>query len=78
MREKEIMDADNSGTIDRLEWMAYLCSTSVGDSKDYIDFGLRESFENADADKDGLLSTPELCGIMKGMLENKMKYIPET
>ena len=27
-REKIIMDADNSGTIDRLEWLAYLCSTS--------------------------------------------------
>ena len=77
MREKEIMDADNSGTIDRLEWMAYLCSTSVGDSKEYIDFGLRESFENADTDKDGLLGTAEIAGILKGMVEQNMKYIPE-
>ena len=28
-REKVIMDADGSGTIDRLEWLAYLCSSSL-------------------------------------------------
>ena len=28
-REKIIMDADGSGTIDRLEWLAYLCSCSL-------------------------------------------------
>ena len=28
-REKLIMDADCSGTIDRLEWLAYLCSSSL-------------------------------------------------
>lgn len=26
-RETEIMDEDGSGTVDRLEWLAYLCST---------------------------------------------------
>ena len=41
-REREIMDTDNSGSIDRLEWMAYLCSgtPSSGDGG-FIDFELR-------------------------------------
>ena len=51
------MDEDNSGTIDRLEWMAYLCSSSSDSSglgsKDYYDFELRAAFEAADEDKDG-------------------------
>ena len=67
------MDADKSGTIDRLEWMAYLCSASVSDSKDYIDFDLRERFETADADKDGLIGTRELQNILKGMLEKELE-----
>ena len=29
-REKKIMDEDMSGTIDRLEWLAYLCSSGEG------------------------------------------------
>ena len=47
-RETEIMDEDKSGTIDRLEWLAYLCSSGTGGgkgNKDYYDFGLRELFE---------------------------------
>ena len=41
-REREIMDTDKSGTIDRLEWMAYLCSGSpTGGIEGFIDFELR-------------------------------------
>ena len=41
-REREIMDTNNSGTIDRLEWMAYLCSGSpTGGEEGFIDFELR-------------------------------------
>ena len=54
-RETAIMDVDKSGTIDRLEWLAYLCSTGTG-NKDYYDFELRDMFEKADADKDGQIS----------------------
>ena len=49
LRETKIMDTDDSGTIDRLEWMAYLCSTSLSltgsGNKDYYDFELRSDFE---------------------------------
>ena len=51
-RETEIMDEDKSGTIDRLEWLAYLCSAgSEGGCKDYYDFELREMFEISDRNK---------------------------
>ena len=48
-REQRIMDTDESGTIDRLEWLAYLCSSGEdlsGDKRiDYYDFNLRLLFE---------------------------------
>ena len=61
LRETEIMDADNSGTIDRLEWLAYLCSTGIDGveakgGKDYYDFELREMFEKVDKNKEGNLN----------------------
>ena len=62
-RETEIMDEDKSGTIDRLEWLAYLCSSGTGGgngNKDYYDFELRELFEKSDKDKTGHLNTTEI------------------
>ena len=54
------MDENNSGTIDRLEWLAYLCSSGVdgetGKGKAYYDFELREMFERSDKTKSGQLS----------------------
>ena len=59
-REKKIMDEDMSGTIDRLEWLAYLCSSREGVTGekrvDYYDFGLRLLFEQADKKKTGELT----------------------
>ena len=59
-RETMIMDEDKSGTIDRLEWLAYLCSSGVdgatGKGKSYYDFELREMFEKSDKTKSGQLS----------------------
>ena len=54
------MDVDNSGTIDRLEWLAYLCSTGIDGAQEvggrnYYDFELREMFEAADINKDGCI-----------------------
>ena len=63
-RETEIMDIDKSGTIDRLEWLAYLCSCGVDDThgagKDYYDFELREMFETSDKSKSGALNQQHL------------------
>lgn len=64
-REIKIMDSDGNGTIDRLEWLSYLCSPKIPGqdtlgSKDYYDFSLREHFEKADRDKDGLLGHKDI------------------
>lgn len=69
-REIEIMDEDKNGTIDRIEWMSYLCappqsgSNSLG-SKDEFDFELRELYEKADADKDGTITISEFTQFIK-------------
>ena len=76
------MDADNSGTIDRLEWMAYLCSTSTGTGsngqKDYFDFELRAAFEDADVDKDGEIRIAEFIHFLKARCAKKLSFIEET
>ena len=81
-RETEIMDEDNSGTIDRLEWMAYLCSSSSNSdgfgSKDYYDFELREAFEAADEDKDGQMTQAEFIALLRQKCEQQIKNIDES
>ena len=64
-REKIIMDADGSGTIDRLEWLAYLCSSSFEYEKDYYDFNLRAMFEAADKKKKGEITQLEVIEFLK-------------
>jgi len=69
-REIRIMDSDGNGTIDRLEWLSYLCSPKVPGqetlgSKDYYDFELRENFEQADSDKDGLINQKDIISLIK-------------
>ena len=68
-REIEIMDADMSGTIDRMEWVAYLASPPVGmfqlGNKNYYDFELREMFEQNVNNKNGLISPLAFREIIK-------------
>ena len=59
------MDEDKSGTIDRLEWLAYLCSSGGGKGKDYYDFELREMFEKSDRNKSGCINQKELIDFLK-------------
>ena len=63
------MDSDNSGTIDRMEWVAYLASPPASiyqlGNMNYFDFELRDMFEDGDKDKDGFLSSQEFCNIIK-------------
>ena len=69
MRETKIMDEDKSGTIDRLEWLAYLCSAGEGKDKDYYDFKLRSMFEKADSGKNGYITVKQLNEFVKMDLE---------
>ena len=80
-RETEIMDEDKSGTIDRLEWLAYLCSSGVdgstGKGKDYYDFELRETFEAADRTKTGTLTPIEMEYFLKLDMKELLDTIPQ-
>ena len=64
--EKEVkyMDQDNSGTLNRIEWVAYLAAPSVSlyhiGNRDYYDFAMRELFEAIDEDRSGGIDFDEL------------------
>ena len=78
-RETEIMDEDKSGTIDRLEWLAYLCSAGSegksGFKKDYYDFELRDLFERADINKSGTINIKELVRFLHLDMEKELSAI---
>ena len=49
-REMKIIDEDNSGTIDRLEWLMYLVAPDPNEGLgDQYDLNLREIFDKFDA-----------------------------
>ena len=77
-RETKIMDEDCSGTVDRLEWLAYLSSKGKGDGKDkdYYDFKLRAMFEKADSGKHANLTLKQLNDFVKMDLKNLLSEIP--
>lgn len=55
-RDLKLIDADGSGTIDRLEYIQFLASPadSSGDGgRDHFDFELKKKFDMHDKDKDG-------------------------
>lgn len=68
-REMQIMDTDHSMTVDRIEWVSYLCAPSVSyyqlGNRDYYDFRMRELFDEIDGDKDGTLSIEEFWNYLK-------------
>ena len=76
-REKVIMDADGSGTIDRLEWLAYLCSSSLEQQRDYYDFNLRGMFEQADKRKKGELTQPEVIEFLRMDMKTSIERMPQ-
>ena len=73
------MDEDKSGTVDRLEWLAYLCSGgSEGQGKDYYDFKLRELFDKSDKRKKGSLNMNEFTEFLKLDFKKSMYPIPDS
>ena len=71
------MDADGSGTIDRLEWLAYLCSSSLEQQRDYYDFNLRSIFEQADKKKKGELTQKEVIEFLKLDMKANLDKMPQ-
>lgn len=60
-RDLKLIDADGSGTIDRLEYIQYLAAPDTSSSpggagagKDTLDYNLKNMFDESDNDKDGL------------------------
>ncbi len=63
------MDEDQSGTIDRIEWVSYLSAPIIHDNAigniDYYDFKLLDLFERIDRDNSGSMDFEELCDYIK-------------
>lgn len=72
-RDLKLIDSDGSGTIDRLEYIAYLATPDHGSGKEKLDFGLKEKFDFFDADKDGSLNFDELLELIKEEFEEELK-----
>ena len=61
-RDLKLIDADGSGTIDRLEYIQYLAAPDTqtpgigggGAGRDPLDYNLKNMFDKSDLDKDGL------------------------
>lgn len=77
-REMSIMDRDQNGTIDRIEWVSYLAAPKQGDNSlgtmEYYDFEMRDMFESIDLNGDGILDFDELCQFMT--MEYAEEYDP--
>ena len=58
-REMAIMDRDHSRSIDRIEWVSYLCAPQCSvyqlGNMDYYDFEMRELYDSIDVDGDGTI-----------------------
>ena len=75
------MDRDHSNTIDRIEWISYLCAPIVNiyqlGNMDYYDFEMRELFDEIDKDKDGLVVLDELVAYLKKDFGGDYKILDE-
>ena len=68
--EMDAIDRDQSGTIDRIEFISYLVSPGekgVG----YFDFELRKAFEKFDRNRDGRLDSKELIEFLQFLLNHE-------
>ena len=62
--EMKLLDKDESGEVDRSEWMKHLCSAdSTG--KMIFRANLKAQFEKYDIDNTGALNYQELQGLLK-------------
>jgi Ca2+-binding EF-hand superfamily protein len=54
------IDADGSGTIDRIEWMMYLVTPDPSSKLETYDLHLRSLFDKFDLDRNGKIDQEEL------------------
>ena len=59
-QDMKIIDEDQSGTIDRMEWVEYLSSPGGGD----FNYELKELYDMYDGNKDGVISQEEFINII--------------
>ena len=74
-QEMKIIDADNSGTMDRMEFIKYLVSGST-DEDSFFDYELRKKFDSFDSDKNGTISMQELIAYLRGELRPYIMTVP--
>ena len=63
-KDMELIDTDQNGTIDRIEWIKYLASPD-GEGAAYFNFGLKKRFDLYDQDKDGRVNSEEFEAIIQ-------------
>ena len=80
-REMNVMDRDNSNSIDRIEWVSYLTATPLSvyqlGNMEYYDFEMRELFDKIDKSKTGLHSYKEFSDYVKITLGDDYSYLDE-
>jgi Ca2+-binding EF-hand superfamily protein len=59
------IDKDGGGSVDRLEWIAYLVSPDEATGASYFDFELRNSFMHFDDNADGFINLGEFANFLK-------------
>ena len=58
--EMKVIDEDQSGTIQRLEWMQYLVAPDPSSGMNTYDLHLRTLFDRFDVDKNGQIDSTEM------------------
>lgn len=64
-KEMKAIDKDGGGSVDRLEWIAYLVSPDPVTGSSYFDFELRNSFMHFDDNADGFINLQEFAAFLK-------------
>jgi len=64
-KEMTAIDFDGGGSVDRLEWIAYLVSPDPTTGASYFDFELRNAFMFFDDNADGFINLHEFANFLK-------------
>jgi hypothetical protein len=70
----KVIDEDQSGTIDRMEWVEYLSSPGGGE----FNYELKELYDMYDNDKDGVISIEEFQKIIVATFKQEIERKTEN